>query len=137
MPSDKQIGLMKDGRMIREPELCAVTGLDVRGKHAVTHYGPDGQFVYVRAQSDHLWPLAAPAYGFPVPEEEPVEDENVFVLEESESKGVVFPAGDNSGEESQFLLTPDASRLVKDQPSPRPRKPSIIIDPQEPSKGDD
>lgn len=135
MPSDKQIGLMEDGRMVREPELCAVTGRDVRGKHAVTHYGPNGQFVYVLAQADHLWPQAAPAYGFPVEEEKPAEDENVFVLNAEDSK-VIVPTGDN-GAGSQFLLSSDPPRLMQDTPTPRPRRPTVVIDPNEPSKGDD
>lgn len=134
MPSEQQIGLMENGRMTREPALCAVTGRDVRGKHAVTHYGPDGQFVYVLAQVDHLWPQAAPAYGFPVPEEKSAQDENVFVLEPSEEQPI-RPTGDNGV--SSFGLTPDAGTLRLDPPAPRPRKPSIIIDPTDTSKGDD
>lgn len=120
MPSERQIGLMEDGHMVHEPELCAVTGRDVRGKHAVTHYGPDGQFVYVLAQADHLWPLAAPAYGFPVPEEKPAQDEKVFVLDVNE--GGVVPTGDNGVLLGGFL-PPQPKDTPLSLPNPPARSP--------------
>lgn len=79
MPSEKQIGIIGQ----REPELCAVSGRSVRGKHAVTHYKGDGvHYVRVLNQFDDKWPEAADAYGFPVPKaDEDVKDESVFVVD--------------------------------------------------------
>lgn len=76
--SSKQVGIIGQ----YEPELCAVSGRPVRGKHAVTHYkGDNVHYVRVLNQFDGRWPEAAPRYGFPVTEEKPAQDENVFVLE--------------------------------------------------------
>lgn len=77
--SEKQLGIMG----VYEPELCAVSGRPVRGKHAITHYkGDNTHYVRVLNQFDHQWPQAAPIYGFPVQDEKPAQDENVFVLPE-------------------------------------------------------
>lgn len=78
--SEKQVGIIGQ----YEPELCAVSGRPIRGKHAVTHYKGDGvHYVRVLNQFDDKWPEAAPIYGFPVHEENSAQDENVFVLDES------------------------------------------------------
>lgn len=80
MPSDKQIGIMGQ----YEPELCAVSGRLIRGKHASTYYKGDGvHYVRVLNQFDHKWKEAAPEYGFPDPviQEEIEKDEDVFVLD--------------------------------------------------------
>jgi hypothetical protein len=77
---EKQVGVIGE----YEPELCAVSGKPVRGKHAVTFYQGDGVH-YVRVLSAYVdqWKRAAPAYGFPesVIEEEKERKEEVFVLE--------------------------------------------------------
>jgi hypothetical protein len=76
--SEKQVGIIGG----REPELCAVSGKPVRGKHAVAHYkGDNVHYVRVLNQYDHRWTEAAPRYGFPVHDEISAQDENVFVLE--------------------------------------------------------
>jgi hypothetical protein len=115
MPSERQIGIKGE----REPDLCAVTGRDVRGKHAVTHYGPNGQYVYVLAQVDHLWPQAAPAYGFPVREEKPAQDENVFVLPASSLSATIT----TTASPEQVLEYMDKKGYFADKPAtPRASK---------------
>lgn len=100
-PSAKQVGITKpDGKRV-EPTRCAVSNRDVVGKPHITHIGPDGQFVYVLAQYDHQWPLAAPAYGFPVEDSGPANDSGGFVLPavpakaESADAEMIFPSGEN------------------------------------------
>lgn len=86
MPSENQIGIMGE----REPQLCAVSGRPIRGKHTVTHYqGDNVHYVRVLNQFDHLWPQAAAAYGFPVPQEGDTQDNSdVFVLDDSLNENV-------------------------------------------------
>lgn len=136
MPSERQIGIKGE----REPDLCAVTGRDVRGKHAVTHYGPNGQYVYVLAQVDHLWPQAAPAYGFPVTEEKPAQAENLFVLEGNDENAVIVPTGDNTQGSFQAGSFPAGNFASVRSATPRAPKasttqPDIKADGM--SKGDD
>lgn len=135
MPSEQQIGIVGG----KEPTLCAVSGRDVRGKHAVTHYGPDGTYVRVLNQFDHLWAKAASAYGFPEPiiqDEQPPEFE-VFVLQDL-SEVQANLAGDylaNQSSPSADLgeVTKEASAIPGDT-APRSKKGFVSI---ADSKGDD
>lgn len=68
-PSKDQIGYKDENGKRVEPTRCAVSERECQGKPHITHYGPDDKFVYVLAEYDHLWPEAAPFYGFPVEEE--------------------------------------------------------------------
>ena len=65
-PSKDQIGYKNEEGKRVEPTKCAVSGRECQGKPHITHYGPDGKFVYVLAEYDHMWNEAAPYYGFPV-----------------------------------------------------------------------
>jgi hypothetical protein len=139
--SEKQVGIIGG----REPELCAVSGKPVRGKHAVAHYkGDNVHYVRVLNQYDHRWTEAAPRYGFPVHEEIPAQDENVFVLEgletgrltvtdsngdvtETDFKTGSFPAGNFAS-----VRPVESRRASKLSPTPPP---DIKADGM--SKGDD
>lgn len=93
MPNEQQIGLREKGKgIVRKPTLCAVSGEPCESKHHVTHHGPNGQFVYVLSQHDHLWPKYAPVYGFPVPEtvDPNARPKDAFVAEEL--KPLAMPA---------------------------------------------
>jgi hypothetical protein len=112
--SGKQVGIIGG----REPELCAVSGRPIRGKHAVAHYKGDNlHYVRVLNQYDHRWPEAAPRYGFPVHEEISAQDENVFVLEgldepkDFDPEQVVMT--DDNGLKSSFLVQTRAPRAPK------------------------
>lgn len=137
MPSDKQIGVLGE----REPELCAVSGRPVRGKHAVTHYkGDNVHYVRVLNQFEHLWKEAAPAYGFPEPviedERTPVVDSDVFVLDESLNESINVYDAATGKVVSTFLANSDnypSAQSTTDAPSARPSKKAAASD----SKGDD
>lgn len=119
MPGEQQIGLIEDGVMVREPELCAVTGRPIRGKHAVTQYGPNGQFVYILSQAYGDWPQVAPEYGFPVPEEKSVQAENVFVLGDKSSEQGVLTVTDSSGKVTEINFPAPAAPAQSGSKKPK------------------
>ena len=115
----KQIGIIGE----YEPELCAVSGKNVRGKNANTFYKGDGKhFVRVLNAYVDKWKDAHMHYGFPEPiiqEEQPAE-QDVFVLEDLDSVG-------DSG--IQGTVTVPSSRKIVDPghftapiPAARPNK---------------
>jgi hypothetical protein len=107
MPSEQQIGTIGG----KEPTLCAVSGRNVRGKHAVTHYKGDGTYVRVLNQFDHLWAKAAPEYGFPEPivqDEQPIESD-AFVLEGLQEEGRVTITDSNGKQTVKTFPAPSVS----------------------------
>jgi hypothetical protein len=147
----KQLGIVGQ----YDPELCAVSGRPIRGKHAVTHYkGDNVHYVRVLNQFDHLWPESAEHYGFPVPQtDEEAVDEGVFVVDalKSENAGDYLlnqanpPAGwgwgakqagaipgDNLAPTGASTTNTRQSRMSKPSPAPDQIAPADSI-----SKGDD
>lgn len=118
MPSENQIGIIGG----KEPTLCAVSGRDVRGKHAVTHYKGDGTYVRVLNQFDHLWPKAAPEYGFPEPviqDEQPV-NTDAFVLEGLDSETI--HATDAEGNIRASFQIPSPKKTARITPTENPKE---------------
>lgn len=123
-PSKQQIGYTKeDGKRV-QPTRCAVSNRDVRGKPHVEHAGPDGTFVYVLAQYDHLWPQAAPAYGFSV-EEAANSDVEGFTLDAAKEEEIISPSGNNgAGIVLPVLIPVKKSRTQPSVISPIPSEPN-------------
>jgi hypothetical protein len=116
---NKQIGIIGE----YEPELCAVSGKNVRGKNANTYYKGDGVH-YVRVLNAYIdkWKDAHMAYGFPEPivqDEQPAEDE-VFVLEELNLVGDDGVKGTVTVPSSRKIVDP--STLSPIVPAARPNK---------------
>lgn len=142
--SNKQVGVIGE----YEPELCAVSGRPIRGKHAITHYkGDNVHYVRVLNQFDHLWPEAAEQYGFPVPEtEEETVDEDVFVVDALKDRDTGFlTVTDSNGKTETTSFTGSFGSLrpidegrrktrTSSTEKPSPDQP-VSTDPN--SKGDD
>jgi hypothetical protein len=143
MASEKQVGILGE----REPELCAVSGRSLLGKHAVTHYkGDNVHYVRVLNQFDHLWSEAAEQYGFPVPQtEEEVVDDDVFVVEAL--KDSVVDTGSNlridrfdlQPNHSSLNVSPVTSSISRSTRTPKPptSAPAQTAPADSISKGDD
>jgi hypothetical protein len=137
--SEKQLGIMG----VYEPELCAVSGRPVRGKHAITHYkGDNTHYVRVLNQFDHLWPQAAPIYGFPVQDEKPAQDENVFVLPKSGTGRLTVTDSEGNSTEKEFSVGSfPAGNFASVRPAtpraPKSSTPQSDIKADGMSKGDD
>lgn len=109
----QQIGIIGE----REPELCAVSGKPIKGKHANTYYKGDGKhYVRVLNAYDDQWKQAAPYYGFPVPVIQADEPSTtpVFVLPETEIVPVIGRDGSVGSFEITSKPTPTKTAVKKE-----------------------